>query len=188
MDKRKQVTAAAGPLSNIETAVMGLLFEGARYGYEIEKVIEQRHMRYWTEVGFSSIYYVLKRMETKRFIKSEMKAGADGKPARKIYTMTPAGKTAFKAKVTDLLSADERVVSPFDLGITFCEALSAPELSACFAKRLEFLSTQLDWTQKLFERGKTGNRRPGVIAKFSRRMAIIKAETAWIREFVRTLD
>ncbi|MCY7144283.1 PadR family transcriptional regulator, partial [Streptococcus gordonii] len=41
-----------------EELILGLLAEQPRHGYQIEKLIEDREMRRWTEVGFSSIYYV----------------------------------------------------------------------------------------------------------------------------------
>ena len=52
-------------ISNIEAAILGLLCERPQYGYEIEKIIEKRNMRNWTEIGFSSIYYILKKLEEK---------------------------------------------------------------------------------------------------------------------------
>ena len=52
-------------ISSIETAVLGMLFDEAMHGYEIEKAIEWQSMREWTDIAFSSIYYVLKRLEKK---------------------------------------------------------------------------------------------------------------------------
>ena len=46
-------------LTNAELAILSLIVEQPRHGYEIEQVIEQRGMREWTDVGFSSIYYLL---------------------------------------------------------------------------------------------------------------------------------
>jgi hypothetical protein len=39
--------------------VLGLLAEMPRHGYQLEQVIDDRGMREWTEIGFSSIYFVL---------------------------------------------------------------------------------------------------------------------------------
>ena len=187
MSRKKSVTTDASVLSNIEAAIMGLLSEGTRYGYELEKIIEQRHMRYWTEIGFSSIYYVLKRLEGRKLIRSELKASTEGKPQRKIYTMTTAGKTAFKSKIQSLLSENERVVSPFDLAITFCAALDKAELSDCFEKRLEFLGKRLEWVQERVNAGRVKGRPIGVTAKFERHAALIKAEQAWTQGLIRDL-
>ena len=50
-------------MTNAELAILSLVAEQPRHGYEIENVIEQRGMRAWTEIGFSSIYYILKKLE-----------------------------------------------------------------------------------------------------------------------------
>ena len=53
-----------------EAAILGLLWEKPLYGYTIEKIIEERGMRHWTDIGFSSIYYVLKRLESRNLLKA----------------------------------------------------------------------------------------------------------------------
>ena len=50
-------------MTNAEFAILSLIVEQPRHGYEIEQVIEERGMRNWTEVGFSSIYYILNKLE-----------------------------------------------------------------------------------------------------------------------------
>ena len=57
-------------MTDTEFAILGLVHEEERHGYQIEAVIEERGMREWTAVGFSSIYYLLKKLEKKAFISS----------------------------------------------------------------------------------------------------------------------
>ena len=45
-------------LTDSELLLLGLVAEMPRHGYELEQVIEQRGMREWTQIGFSSIYFV----------------------------------------------------------------------------------------------------------------------------------
>jgi DNA-binding PadR family transcriptional regulator len=59
-------------LSLSEQLILGILSEQARHGYDIEKIIIERGMRKWTVVGFSSIYYVLERLEEKGLATSSM--------------------------------------------------------------------------------------------------------------------
>ena len=81
-----------------EAAILGLLCESPLYGYTIEKIIEERGMRHWTDIGFSSIYYVLKRLESKMLITSSCEQQAD-RPSRKPYTTTDAGLCMMKRTV-----------------------------------------------------------------------------------------
>src|SRR5665647_3652685 len=100
-----------------EAAVLGLLYEKPLYGYTIEKIIEERGMRHWTDIGFSSIYYVLKRLESRNFIESSCQQQED-KPSRKVYTITDSGRFILKEKTRSLLSQSKRIASPFDLGLS----------------------------------------------------------------------
>jgi DNA-binding PadR family transcriptional regulator len=75
-----------------------------RHGYEIEQIIEARGMREWTEIGFSSIYYILKKLEKKELVESELiPTGGRGK-ARRNYTATKAGRAS-------LLEATQKALS-----------------------------------------------------------------------------
>jgi DNA-binding PadR family transcriptional regulator len=97
------------PLSNAEIAVLSLVVEQERHGYEIEEVIEARGMREWTEIGFSSIYTILAKLQ-KRGLATARLAAAPGKgPARRIFRATPAGVKAHRESVLDALSRPRRL-------------------------------------------------------------------------------
>lgn len=55
-------------MTNAEFALISLLAEAPLHGYGVEQVIEQRGMRQWTEIGFSSIYFLLKKLESRGLI------------------------------------------------------------------------------------------------------------------------
>ena len=78
-------------MTNAELAILSLVAEKPRHGYEIEQVIEEREMRNWTEIGFSSIYYVLNKLEKEGLIEGAWSdAGQRGK--RKRYALTADGQ------------------------------------------------------------------------------------------------
>jgi DNA-binding PadR family transcriptional regulator len=76
-------------LTDSEFLVLGLVAEMPRHGYELEQVIEERGMRQWTQIGFSSIYYVLGKLEQRGLIKAETPANAK---AKKTYEISGTGK------------------------------------------------------------------------------------------------
>ncbi|HUV26505.1 MAG TPA: PadR family transcriptional regulator, partial [Anaerolineales bacterium] len=59
-------------MTNAELAILSLIAEQPRHGYDIEQVIEARGMREWTEIGFSSIYYLLNKLEKDGMIESHL--------------------------------------------------------------------------------------------------------------------
>ena len=91
-------------ISNLETSILGLVCEGFSYGYELDKIIDERNMRHWTEIAFSSIYYVLKRLEKKGLITSGSER-VSGR-TRKIYSVTLQGEATMNEKVRELISSN----------------------------------------------------------------------------------
>jgi DNA-binding PadR family transcriptional regulator len=78
-------------LTDAELLVLGLVAEMPRHGYELEQVIEQRAMREWTQIGFSSIYFVLGKLERLGLVSADVPAGPK---ARKVFRITRAGRDA----------------------------------------------------------------------------------------------
>jgi DNA-binding PadR family transcriptional regulator len=105
-------------LSDAELLVLGLVAEMPRHGYQLEQVIEQRCMREWTQIGFSSIYFVLGRLETMRLISAGRRAQprANSK-ARKIYSVTKAGRRALVAQTLATLGTVRPTYSSVLLGM-----------------------------------------------------------------------
>lgn len=104
-------------VSNAELALMSLIAEQPRHAYEIEQVIEARNMRDWTEVGFSSIYRILTKLEEAGWLLGKMQPPEGRGPARKVYQMTKAGKEAWQQAALHNLAKPVRKYSSFLLGL-----------------------------------------------------------------------
>jgi DNA-binding PadR family transcriptional regulator len=155
-------------MTNAELAILSLVAEKPRHGYEIEQVIEERGMREWTEIGFSSIYYLLKKLERKGLIEGQLEEAARG-PARKVYRATPAGEEARRAAVLDALPA-----------------IPPAEAVATLYQYRDALATRLDHVQARWD-----SQRPlpyFVDAMFDHSVTMIEAEMAWIEEFTESME
>lgn len=75
-------------LTDAELLVLGLIAEMPRHGYQLEQIIEQRGMREWTQIGFSSIYFLLNKLEKKQLVQSEK---PETSKAKKSYKLTDSG-------------------------------------------------------------------------------------------------
>ncbi|MCX6688685.1 MAG: PadR family transcriptional regulator [Methanoregula sp.] len=172
--------------SERESAVLGLLSERPLYGYTIEKIIEERGMRHWTEIGFSSIYYVLKRLEQQHLITSTSEQ-PDTRPSRNVYTITDAGRTALTEAVRSFLSQFTPMRSPFSLGIANGTLLSCDEIHTCLAERLRVIDEVILHMQSM-RVTKTKERKPFyVIALFDRSLAHLQTEREWVAGFMTEL-
>ena len=117
-------------MTNAELAVLSLVAERPRHGYEIDQVIKERGMRDWTEVGFSSIYYLLKKLERDGQIEGRLEETQRG-PARKVYHITEAGRAALIAWLSGPPPLDSPRSAPL-IQVFFSAQLSDEELLAKF--------------------------------------------------------
>ena len=174
-------------ISDMEAAVLGLLYEEPQYGYQLEKTIEGWGMRNWTQIGFSSIYYVLKKLEKKELVKSKLEQ-VKGKPSRKVFTITPFGKDIMKEKVKDLLSWNKKLISPFDLGLAYMKYLEKYEVLDCLENYKESANGRIRFLESTVKTQRELDAPPQMIALFSRPLKQLKSDVEWVEEFIRELN
>jgi DNA-binding PadR family transcriptional regulator len=90
-------------MTDAELAILHLLAEKPRHGYEIDEVIEQRGMRQWSAIGFSSIYYLLNRLEETGMVAKQVAESERGS-ARKVFSITGEGFAALRAGTLESLA------------------------------------------------------------------------------------
>jgi DNA-binding PadR family transcriptional regulator len=172
-------------VTNAELAILSLITEQPRHGYEIERVIEERGMREWTEVGFSSIYYLLKKLEHEGLIEGQLEEVGRG-PARRVYHVTQAGSEARRAALLEALSTPQPCYSPLLLGISNLPGVSPGEALAALRKYRDMLAVRLLHVQTRWEA-----QRPlpyFVDAMFDYSVTMIRAEVEWIERFITVVE
>jgi DNA-binding PadR family transcriptional regulator len=174
-------------ISDIEAAILGLLCEKSQYAYDLDRTIEERGMRNWTQIGFSSIYYVLKRLERAGLIKGSLEA-VQGKPSRRNFTITETGRKAMREKIVSVLSSCPKLISPFDLGLANIGLLSPEEAVECLQKHIG----SLDERALFLERGiaeSLGRSDPyQVTLLFELPLVQLEAERECIRNLIKRLE
>ena len=122
-----------------EELILGILAEQPRHGYQIEKLIEERGMRKWTDVGFSSIYYILEKLEKKGLAESVPTKGKD----KKEYNITKSGSAVLAEKTHHRLIDRQPANSHFMTALSNSQRLSAKELIEVFTERKKTLEEDL---------------------------------------------
>ena len=117
----------------VRTLCLGVLSLGDATGYEIKKKLES-HFSHFYDASFGSIYPALTRLTADRLVLCTPKPQA-GRPGKKVYRITPAGRLAF---ANELLGepAPDRVRSEFLVIMTFSELLPPQALDQLFDARL----------------------------------------------------
>jgi len=111
-----------------------------RHGYELEQIIEQRGMREWTKIGFSSIYFVLGKLETKGLIKSEVPAKAK---AKKSYMLTKSGQEVLINQTIKFIMNVYPTYSSLVLGMIHWPVLTRNQALEALQTRKEAVAKEL---------------------------------------------
>jgi DNA-binding PadR family transcriptional regulator len=168
-------------MTNAELAILSLVAERPRHGYEIEQTIEARGMREWTEVGFSSIYYLLKKLQAAGLVEGHLEEGGRG-PARRIYGATPAGHAAQQAAVLGALSQPQRCYPPIQLGLACLPAVEPSQARTALDQYRASLAARLAHTR---ERWLAQRPLPYFVeAMFEHSVSMLEAEIHWVEGVV----
>ncbi|MFC7245087.1 GyrI-like domain-containing protein [Catellatospora aurea] len=129
-------------LTDAELTVLGLLLEQPRHGYELERVIEERGVRTWTALGFSSIYYLLDKLAGRGLIEAAATERRAAK-SRATYRVTAAGRDLCAAATRDALAALTPVRSRVLIGMANSPGLPEADVAEGLTRRLTALRDQL---------------------------------------------
>jgi len=166
-----------------EAAILGLLCEKPLYGYTIEKIIDELRMRYWTDIGFSSLYYVLKRLQSRNLIVSSCKL-QENKPSRKVYTITQVREHQMKENVRSPFSQNQRIASPFDLGVAHLQLLSTTETIAWLNERIKELDNAVEYIKAHRIQHKKIKKPYFLLALSDRALTHLLKEKGWAEKFI----
>lgn len=167
-------------ITNSELALAGLIAEEPRHGYQVEQLIEQRGMRNWTEIGFSSIYFVLNKLEGAGLLASSLEASGGG-PARKVYRVTSQGMQALRAAVLERLARPRSRSGDFDLALANLPLVDPAEAAAATQQHRAALIERLAGVEATWRAQQAqGQLPPHAVLLFERSVALIRAELDWV--------
>ena len=168
-------------MTDAELAVLSLFALKPKPAYEIERVIEERGVREWTEVGFSSIYYLLKKLEREGLIEGRLEEASQG-PARKVYHVTEVGRTAWREALLHTLSVPEVRSSGLMVGLSNLSSLERDEVLAALRRYHRALGERQAHVEETWER-----QQPvpfHVEALFDYGLTMLKCERSWVNGFI----
>ena len=169
-------------MTNAELAILSLIAEQPLHGYEIEQIIEQRGMRNWTEIAFSSIYYVLKKLEQSGLVEGRLAEQKGQGPARRVYHITPAGEAAWREASLEALTSPEPRHTSFLLGLANLPGIPHAERLAGLRAYAEGLKAQCDQMLAAIEAQQPLPFSAKALFDYSLHMA--RAELEWVEAFI----
>ena len=166
-----------------EAAILGLLAERPMHGYELDAVIETRGIRAWTDVGFSSIYFLLAKLQKKELVRQD--ATPTSPKGRKPYAITAAGRERLAATCLRLLAEPGGQRPPIMIALANWPFLDPSEALAALAGRRARIEAD-----RIAIRKRREDQRPlppFVDILFSFGLSQAEAELTWLDSIIPTL-
>lgn len=90
---------------NVRTLCLAILYFGDATGYEIRKLSTEGKYSYFVEASYGAIYPALAKLEKDGLVTCRIET-VEGKPSRKVYSITEAGREEFKDSLRDVPKPD----------------------------------------------------------------------------------
>ncbi|MTD46689.1 winged helix DNA-binding protein [Conexibacter sp. W3-3-2] len=165
-------------LTPAELTILGLLVEQPRHGYDLEQVIEQRGIRRWTDIGFSSIYYVLAKLEKAGLIHGD--SDRPGAKSRRVFKATPEGVEVATNETCAFIASLRVLPHPILVGLANLTLIGDDDYTTALQSRLTQLESRLS-AVRAAEQSQAPLPLPAREV-FSYTLNHLEAEKAWITE------
>lgn len=174
-------------MTDAELTILSLIAEGPRYGHEVQRVIDERGLREWVTVGFSSVYYILNRLEQQGLLESELRS-VGRTPARKVYSLTEAGRGVLQTAVAELLRQPRSLGAGFELGLANLFVLKPRQVYLVLSQHRSDLQQRLESVEGSWKRQQNADEPipEHIRALFTHSSALMTAEIAWLDDFLKT--
>ncbi|WP_307849783.1 GyrI-like domain-containing protein [Qaidamihabitans albus] len=163
--------------------MLGLLVEQPRHGYDLEKVIEERGVRAWTALGFSSIYYLLDKLARRGLIEATG-APSSGK-SRATFRVTASGRELCAAATREALTTLTPMRARVLIAMANSPGLPDADVVTGLTRRLDALRKQL--AEVRTARSRQEPLPPAASAIFDYSEAMLKADFGWTETTLGTL-
>ena len=159
-------------------------------GKNLESVIEKANMRFWTPIGKSSIYSILKRLAKVNYIKSQTETIGTPPIRTLYYNCTQKGIKQLTQEIEHLLSTVTPIIDIFSISFGFSHLLTQSHLKDCLKTRLEKMKKFSQEVEDKFNNFHFGNDHEIRIFKnlLQRGQFHMKAELEWLEDVTNDLE
>jgi DNA-binding PadR family transcriptional regulator len=158
----------AGGLNATQGSLLGFLFDGPKTGWDLLQEIERGLSRFWN-VTPSHVYRELRTLEDRRLVT----AGRTGVRDRRPFTITAAGKKAFKTWI-EQEPGPEQIRNPLLITLWFGRHLDADTLERFLSSNRAVHERRLSHYESITP----ADRHTGAVLAFG--IAYEKAVIGWI--------
>ncbi len=128
---------------NVRTLCLGILSLRDTTGYEIKKMVEEGIFSHFIDASYGSIYPALAQLLKEGMVQVRTEEGAQGRPPRKVYSITEEGRMAF-AEAINTDPARDKFKSEFLFQMLFADRVDPAHLAVIYEAYLEEQEAELE--------------------------------------------
>jgi PadR family transcriptional regulator AphA len=129
---------------DVKTVCLGMLTDGEASGYDLKKHFESSFGHFFA-AGYGSIYPALAALAADDLVSCEC-IPQDGKPDRKVYSITDAGRAALQGEL-DKPNPSHKIRSEFLATMCFAHLMSDEQVATVLCNRI----AEIESYEKLFD-------------------------------------
>jgi len=134
-------------IMNVKTLCLAILYKRETTGYEIRKMSTEGEFAYFVDASYGSIYPALAKLQQEDLLDCRIEQ-QDGRPAKKVYSITEKGRTSFRQSLFSDLG-DDIFKSEFLLFARFADELPASLVRLRLEERISCLNCEIEEIEKM---------------------------------------
>ena len=120
-------------MATIDLIVLGILKKESLSAYDIQKLVEYRHISKWVKISTPSIYKKVLQLEEKGLIKSHIVR--EGKmPEKAVYSLTEQGEREFEKLMLEISAKSVNIYLDFNAVIVNLDSLPPEDQKTCLTE------------------------------------------------------
>lgn len=173
---------------SLKYAILGLLDDRSRYGYEIKQQFEQAMGELWP-VSYGQLYPTLKRLKQEKLLSVRTEQGKKAID-KHVYSLTSEGRLAFQAWLKDSSKKlQTSIKDEFSLSLFFFDKMDKQDLHRDLEDLKKASLRKLGSVRDdlALQQGQNGNGHPSRRLLLKKMELYLEAEHRWIEEIQREI-
>lgn len=112
-------------MSSIDLVILGILMEGPRSAYDIQKDVEYHHFQRWTKISTPSVYKKVLQLKERGYLASDMVKG-ERLAEKAVYSVTESGRAYFNGLMDAIAGQEVPLTFDFNVVVANLNKLDRP--------------------------------------------------------------
>lgn len=118
--------------------ILGMINEGPKGAYEINKILGQMNLKWWLTISSSAVYVTMRNLEKKKYVTGYAERNGN-MPERTVYTITEYGKKLLLDTIREAFCTMDFDTTCYSIAMIYMYALEKDELKELISRRSTLL-------------------------------------------------